>query len=309
LVPVKRPQTHDSAIAEEYNPWPLLPLNRSGRRLMQAGRRSALPFGTKPATVWVRERIAMQNGKASRVALVTGAARGLGKAIAEALAAQGTALMLVDVLADRLEETRAELTAKSLRCEAFPADISTRANCVAAIDATIAAYGRLDVLVNAAGMMRFNHARDVGEDEFWKIMQVNSAAPFWLAQAAIPHLLESHGNIVNVLSQSALIGTAYIVPYSMSKAALLQLTKSLAMEYMDQPIRINAVAPGAMMTEISSDTRPPSDADYAKIKRYSGERPPADPAMVAAVVAFISSPAASGVHGAVWTADGGVTAG
>lgn len=79
--------------------------------------------------------------------------------------------------------------------------------------------------------MRFSHAVDVAEDEFWRILQVNSAVPFWFVQAAIPHLLASHGNIVNVLSQSALMGTAYLVPYSMSKAALLQLTRSLAVEY------------------------------------------------------------------------------
>ncbi|HEX8058631.1 MAG TPA: SDR family oxidoreductase [Novosphingobium sp.] len=244
-----------------------------------------------------------------RVALVTGAARGLGKAIAQVLARQGVALMLVDVLAERLEETRAELEAAGARAAAFPADISQRANCIAAVEAAVAAYGRLDVLVNAAGMMRFNHAVEVPEDEFWKIMQVNAAAPFWFAQAAIPHLLESQGNVVNVLSQSALIGTAYIVPYSMSKAALLQLTKSLALEYADKPIRINAVAPGGMMTEISEATRPPADADFAKIMRYSGMRPPSDVAEVAEVVGFISSPAASAVHGAIWTADGGVTAG
>lgn len=251
----------------------------------------------------------MTDSGTQRVALVTGAARGLGRAIAEALAAQGVALMLVDVLADRLEQTRGDLVAAGARCLAYPADISVRENCLAAVKATIEAYGRLDVLVNAAGLMRFNHAVDVSEDEFWKIMQVNMAAPFWFAQAAIPHLLASHGNIVNVLSQSALIGTAYIAPYSMSKAALLQLTKSLAVEYADQPIRINGVAPGSMITEISAATRPPADADFAKIKRYAGMRPPADAADVAAVVAFISSPAAGAVHGAVWTADGGVTAG
>jgi NAD(P)-dependent dehydrogenase (short-subunit alcohol dehydrogenase family) len=177
------------------------------------------------------------------------------------------------------------------------------------VDATIARYGRLDILINAAGIMRFNHMTDVSEDEFSRIMLVNAAGPFWLSQAAIPHLLASKGNIVNVLSQSALMGTAYNVAYSMSKAALLQLTKSLAMEYASRPIRINAVAPGAMRTEISEATRPPPDADLAKIKRYSGERPPAVPADVAAVVAFIASPDAAVVHGAVWTADGGVTAG
>ena len=250
----------------------------------------------------------MKGNASERVALVTGSARGLGRSIAEALAQQGIALMLVDVLADRLEETCSKL-AKQVRCHAFATDIAVKANCVAAVDATMAAFGRLDILVNVAALMRFNHATQVPEEEFWRIMQINAAAPFWFAQAAIPHLLATEGNIVNVLSQSALMGTPYLVPYSMSKAALLQLTKSLAVEFADKPIRINAVAPGAMMTEISTGTRPPADADFAKIKRYSGQRPPSIPAEVAAVVAFISSPAASAVHGAIWTADGGVTAG
>lgn len=251
----------------------------------------------------------MSQQATARVALVTGAARGLGKAIAEALADQGVALLLVDILADRLAETRNELEARGARAAVFATDISVRANCVAAVETAIAEFGRLDILVNAAGLMRFNHAVDVPEEEFVRIMQVNAAAPFWLAQAAIPHLIESQGNIVNVLSQSAFLGTSYLVPYSMSKGALLQMTKSLAVELVDKPIRVNAVAPGGMMTEISADASFPENVDFAKIKRYSGERPPADPAEVAAVVAFISSPAASNVHGAVWTADGGVTAG
>jgi meso-butanediol dehydrogenase / (S,S)-butanediol dehydrogenase / diacetyl reductase len=251
----------------------------------------------------------MHSNTVARVALITGSARGLGRSIAEALAQQGIRLMLVDVLADRLEATRRDLQDAGARCAAFATDIGVRANCVAAVEATVATFGRLDILINAAAVMRFNHATDVPEEEFWRIMQINAAAPFWFAQAAIPHLLATEGNIVNILSQSALIGTPYLAPYAMSKAALLQLTKSLAVEFADKPIRINAVAPGAMRTEISTDTKPPADADFAKIKRYSGQRPPANAAEVAAVVAFISSPSACAVHGAIWTADGGVTAG
>lgn len=245
----------------------------------------------------------------ARVAIVTGGARGLGRAIAEALVAQGVHIMLVDILGDRLEETRTALEAAGGVCKVFVTDISRRENCIAAVEATVEAYGRLDVMINAAGIMRFNHAGDVPEDEFNRIMQINASAPFWFAQAAIPHLLETSGNIVNVLSQSALIGTSYIVPYSMSKAAVLQMTKSLAIEFIDKPIRINAVAPGSMMTEISAEAPFPEGVDFAKVKRFAGERPPSDPAVVAAVVAFISSPAASGVHGAIWAADNGVSAG
>jgi len=251
----------------------------------------------------------MAEATETRVAFVTGAARGLGRATAEALAADGFALFLVDVLEGPLEETRAALSARGVRCTAKVVDVSERAQCFGAIEAALATYGRLDVLCNVAGIVRFNHATEVPEAEWNRILAVNLSGPFWLCQAAIPHLIEAKGDIVNVCSQSALMGTPYIVPYSASKAGLVQLTKSLAMEYMDQPIRINAVAPGTMATTIGEGLSMPQDLDWAKVMRYQGQRPATPPEEVAAMIAFLVSPRAPSIHGAVMSVDGGVTAG
>lgn len=244
-----------------------------------------------------------------RVALITGGARGLGRAVGEALAKDGVKLFLVDILEDRLAETKAELEAQGVTCDTLVADIADRAQCIAAVEAAIAAYGRLDILVNAAAIVRFNHATDVPEAEFQRIMAINAAAPFWFCQAAIPHLLKTSGNIVNVTSQAGLIGCAYIVAYSASKGALVQMTKSLAMEYMDAPIRINAVSPGTMATEIGAGVSMPKGLDMTKVARYSGLRGATQASEVAALIAFVASPAASAIHGAILTADGGTTAG
>lgn len=246
---------------------------------------------------------------ARRVALITGGARGLGRAVGEALAAEGVALFLVDILADRLASTKAELSAQGVMVETFTADIAERAQCIAAVDAAIAVYGQIDILCNVAAIVRFNHATDVPEAEYNRIMAINAAAPFWFCQAAIPHLLKTKGNIVNIASQAGLMGCPYIVPYAASKGAVIQMTKSLAMEYMDAPIRINAVCPGSMATEIGEGNTMPEGIDMAKLQRYSGQRPPTQASEVAALVAFVASPAASAVQGAILTADGGVTAG
>lgn len=251
----------------------------------------------------------MTNNTERRVALITGGARGLGRAVGEALAANGVALFLVDILADRLASTKAELSAQGITVKTFTADIAERAQCIAAVDAAIAAYGQIDILCNVAAIVRFNHATDVPEAEYDRIMAINAAAPFWFCQAVIPHLLKTKGNIVNIASQAGLMGCPYIVPYAASKGAVIQMTKSLAMEYMDAPIRINAVCPGSMATEIGEGNTLPDGIDMAKLQRYSGQRPPTQASEVAALVAFVASPAASAVQGAILTADGGVTAG
>ena len=138
-----------------------------------------------------------------KVVLVTGAARGLGRAVAEGFARRGASLFLVDVLAERLEATRAELADGGATVRTMAADIASRDACFRAVAAAVDAFGKLDVLCNVAAVLRFNHVTAIEEAEWRKVLDVNLSAPFFLAQAAIPHLIESRGNIVNVTSQAA----------------------------------------------------------------------------------------------------------
>jgi len=244
-----------------------------------------------------------------KVAFVTGAARGLGREIALALGQGGHRLYLVDILADRLEETAAELRGAGHDVITRLADISVRQGCVDAVADCVAQFGELAVLVNCAAVMRMEHFTDVSEEDWNRILAVNLSGPFFLTQAALPHLIAARGNIVNVASSNGLTGTPYTGPYSATKAALINLTKTLAMEFVEEPIRVNAVCPGPMATEIASAMMPPPTIKREKIVRYSGQRGMGDAGDVAKVVAFLASDAAAGVHGAIWTADLGTSAG
>jgi NAD(P)-dependent dehydrogenase (short-subunit alcohol dehydrogenase family) len=246
---------------------------------------------------------------AGKVAFITGAARGLGREIALALARDGHRLYLVDILADRLEATAAELREAGHEVIAREADISTRQSCVDAVADCVARFGELAVLVNCAAIMRMEPFTDTPEDAWSRIVAVNLSGPFFLTQAALPHVIAACGNIVNVASSNGLMGTAYTGPYSATKAALISLTKTLAIEYAEEPIRVNAVCPGPMATEIAAGVRPPPTIKHDKVVRYSGLRGLGDTADVARVVAFLASDAAAAVHGAIWTADLGTSSG
>jgi NAD(P)-dependent dehydrogenase (short-subunit alcohol dehydrogenase family) len=145
--------------------------------------------------------------------------------------------------------------------------------------------------------------------DYEKTIAVNLSAPFYLMQAAIPHLLKTHGAVVNVSSSAAFVGEAYAVAYCGTKAALNHMTKALAMEYMHKPIRFNSVAPGGMLTNIGSTIKMPADVDYTLMKRYTGLRGMVEVDDVAEMVAFLASDAARGYHGACINIDRGITAG
>lgn len=252
-------------------------------------------------------KVGNMQGKA---ALVTGAASGLGRATAVALAQAGADVCIADVNAAGLGETAAAVTAHGVQCVIQSVDLSVAAACRALVDAAVAAFGRLDALCNVAGVLYFNHSTDMPQAHWDKTIAVNLSAPFFLSQAAIPHLLENNGAIVNVSSSASFIGEAYAAAYCASKAGLTNMTKAMAMEYINRPIRINAIAPGGMATGIvSSMASMPTDLDRSLIDRFVPLRGLVDVEDAAQLVAFLASDAASAYHGACINIDKGITAG
>src|SRR3954465_15912568 len=146
------------------------------------------------------------------------------------------------------------------------------------------------------------------------MMGGNVGGHFFLAQAAIPHLLESAagdggGVIVNIASNAGLIGQAYTVVYCMTKGAVVQLTKALAMEYLKQPLRVSGIAPGGVDTGLLRNYAMPTDVDWDLVMRYTGARGMASPDDMANLFAFLASDEARNIHGTVVSSDGGMTAG
>ncbi len=240
-----------------------------------------------------------------RVAIVTGAGSGIGRAVAERLVAEGGRVLGVDIDADRLRSTQS-LVGDGLAV--LEADVGRPEACSAVVDACVAEFGGLDVLGNVAGIFRAHHAVDVTVAEYRRIMAINVDAYFFLSQAAIPYLLERNGNIVNVASNSALQGIPYAVPCAISKGGVVQLTRALAVEFLKRPLRVNAIAPAGTNTNLATETTFPADMDVDLVGRMAGLRGLAEPQEVAGVFAFLASDEAKSVTGAVYTIDNGLTA-
>ena len=244
-----------------------------------------------------------------KVAFVTGAASGLGKASALQLAGAGADLCIVDVHEERLAQTEKEISELGRRALSIVVDLRDGECCKSAVRQAVDHFGRLDALCHVAGYIRFAHTPEMDAADWHGIINVNLSAAFFLAQEAIPHLLENDGAIVNVASSAAMIGEAYAAAYCASKAGMVGMTKAMAMEYIHKPIRINAVAPGGMHTNIAENMTFPKDFDRSLIDRFAGLRGLVEVDDAANVVAFLASPAGRGFHGACVTIDRGVTAG
>jgi NAD(P)-dependent dehydrogenase (short-subunit alcohol dehydrogenase family) len=244
-----------------------------------------------------------------RVALVTGAASGIGRASALRLAAEGAAVCIHDIDPGGLDATVTLVRELGADVLARAGDLSSRDECFAAVAACVDHFGRLDVLANVAGISRAEHFTTIDEAGYRRMMSINTDAAFFLSQAAIPHLLESKGNIVNIASNAGLMGGAYTVVYCMTKGAIVQLTRALAMEYLTSNVRINAIAPGATDTALPAAFHIPDDVDFELMARYMVPRPMARADEVAALLAFVASDDAPSIHGAVLSVDNGLSAG
>lgn len=244
-----------------------------------------------------------------KVALVTGAASGLGKDTALALTRAGASVCLVDVNQQALQQTAEDADALGGNSLVFCCDLSEADACRQAVQATIDRFSRLDSLCNVAAVFMPRHTPEMADADFDRTLAVNLAAPFRLIQAAIPHLLANNGAVVNVTSCAAFMGQAYLAAYSATKAGLTHMTKSLAMEYIHQPIRFNAVAPGGMMTPMGQALAQLENPDPTLLARISPLRGLVETTDVADMIAYLASDASRGIHGACINFDNGITAG
>ncbi len=244
-----------------------------------------------------------------KVALLTGAASGIGRASALRLAREGAQVFGFDLDGDGLAETEQLVTGAGGTMRTRPGDVSQRASCFDAVAACVDAFGGLDVLGNIAGIARAEHFVDVTEAQYRTMMGVNVDGCFFMAQAAVPHLLERAGTIVNIASNAGLMGQAYTVAYCTSKGAVVQMTRALAMEFVKTPLRVNAIAPGGTVTKLTAGFQIPEDVDFELMAPYTGFRGMGTAEDVAALLAFVASDEAASIHGAILSTDRGLTAG
>lgn len=249
------------------------------------------------------------NGKS---VVVTGASSGMGKAIVELFAKEGANIVAVARRKERLEALAESLKEAPGKVIAFAGDISQEETMIGAIDTAVKEFGRLDVLINNAGIMDdMSPIGDVKNEKIEQVFSVNVYGPMYAMRKAVQVFLEqgNGGNIINVASLGAMRTAAGAV-YCASKAAVISLTKNTAYMYIPNGIRCNAIAPGGISTEISTSMGMPNMAGYGRVKNVLAAAPaPGEAEQIASAALFLASDESSYVNGDVLLVDGGWAAG
>jgi NAD(P)-dependent dehydrogenase (short-subunit alcohol dehydrogenase family) len=241
-----------------------------------------------------------------RTAIVTGAAAGIGRAIAHRFAREGASLLMVDRAADRLAAVERELRDMGRPAIGLIIDIAAPEAPETIVGECMQHWGRIDILVNNAGVGGSRPVAELAEGDWRATIEIDLTAQFRLAKAALPHVTQSpHGRIINMASVFGLVGFPTSSSYAVAKAGLIALTRSMAVDYAPRGITVNAIAPGLIITEMSQrnlDTKP-------WFRRLMAEATPAPhmgaPDDIAGAALFLASDDASFVNGHTLVVDGG----
>lgn len=247
-----------------------------------------------------------------KTVIVTGAGSGIGRAAMIRLVSEGAIALGVDLNAAGLNETQAEAQAAAChggKASVAVASVSDEGDVKRVVADFVGAAGRLDVLVNMAGILRSSHTTETSLDQFMQLIQVNLVGTFLLCREALPHLLETGGNIVNAASTSVEFGHPYMAAYSASKGGIASMTHSMAWEYVRRGVRVNAVAPGGINTPMVQNT-PAGFPEGVDGQLFMHLTPPdlkfGVPENVAGVIAMLASDDGAHINGEIIRIDGGV---
>jgi NAD(P)-dependent dehydrogenase (short-subunit alcohol dehydrogenase family) len=245
-----------------------------------------------------------------KACVVTGAGSGIGRATAHKLAEEGGRVVCVDIAADAVAQTAADIGSGAV---AVTADVSRRADATAFVQRCVDEFGGIDVLVNHAGVNVPGVFHEVPDETIDRTLGVNVLGPIYACQAAIPHMLAGGhgGSIVNVSSVNGVVAEPFLAVYATSKGAVVMLSRGIALDYAKQGIRCNVLCPGWVDTPINyahAEMLGGLQQVYDTIDSFQPIGRPGEPAEIANVISFLASDEASFMTGSVVLADGGMTA-